>query len=79
MRSGDLAAMKMLIVIFWVVTPCGLVGGYQLFGGTYPEDGDDTFLRNVGNHIQELRFQVLTAAKMSMLVFWGCNAVWTCR
>jgi hypothetical protein len=23
------------VLIFWVVTPCGLVGGYQCFGGTY--------------------------------------------
>jgi hypothetical protein len=23
------------INVFWVVTPCGLVGGYQRFGGTY--------------------------------------------
>jgi hypothetical protein len=23
------------MVVFWVVTPCGLVGGYQHFGGTY--------------------------------------------
>jgi hypothetical protein len=39
---------KMWVVVFWVVTPCNLVG-YQRFGGTYPilihlnpEDGDCT-------------------------------------
>jgi hypothetical protein len=30
-----LTAVKMLMVVFWVVTPCGLVGGYQHFRGTY--------------------------------------------
>jgi hypothetical protein len=28
-------AVKMSMLIFWVVTPCGLVGRYQSFGGTY--------------------------------------------
>jgi hypothetical protein len=30
-----LAAMKMLIVMFQVVTPCWFVGGYSGFGRTY--------------------------------------------
>jgi hypothetical protein len=25
----------MSMLVFWVATPCGLVGGYQRFGGTY--------------------------------------------
>jgi hypothetical protein len=25
----------MSLLVFWVVIPCGLVGGYQRFGGTY--------------------------------------------
>jgi hypothetical protein len=25
----------MWIVVFWIVTPCSLVGAYQRFGGTY--------------------------------------------
>jgi hypothetical protein len=25
----------MSIVVFWVVTPCGVVGSYQRFGGTH--------------------------------------------
>lgn len=38
-------------VRFWVVTPCGRIGGYEHFEGKYrlnlhPEDGGDTFLRN---------------------------------
>jgi hypothetical protein len=33
----------MWILIFWVVTSCSLVGGYQSFGGkSYPEDEDET-------------------------------------
>jgi hypothetical protein len=28
-----LAAVKALIVVFQVVTPCCLIGGYQCFGG----------------------------------------------
>jgi hypothetical protein len=35
MRFGLLTAMKMSMVVFWVVTSCGLVGGCQRFGGTY--------------------------------------------
>jgi hypothetical protein len=27
--------LQLSIVVFWVVTPCGLVGGHQRFGGTY--------------------------------------------
>jgi hypothetical protein len=36
--------------LFWVVTPCGLVGRYQRFGetGFSPEHGDSMLLRNVG-------------------------------
>jgi hypothetical protein len=30
-----LTAVKMSIVIFWVIMPCGLVDGYQRFRGTY--------------------------------------------
>jgi hypothetical protein len=27
--------MKMAVVVFWIATPCSLVGGYQRFGGIY--------------------------------------------
>jgi hypothetical protein len=30
-----LMAVKMLILVIWVVTPCRLVGRYQHFRGTY--------------------------------------------
>jgi len=35
MRSKVLTAMKMSVLIFWVVTPYGFVGKYQLYEGTY--------------------------------------------
>jgi hypothetical protein len=35
MRFDVLTAMKMSISVFWAVTPCGLVGRYQRFGGIY--------------------------------------------
>jgi hypothetical protein len=42
----------MAVLVFWVVTRCGLVGRYY-FGGTYctifeNEDADLVFLLNVG-------------------------------
>jgi hypothetical protein len=41
MRSEVLTAVKMLMLVFWVVTLCVIVGRYQRFGGT-------RCLRNVG-------------------------------
>jgi hypothetical protein len=35
MRFEVLMAVKMSILVFWVVMPCGLVGRYQHSGGTY--------------------------------------------
>jgi hypothetical protein len=35
LRFEVLTALKMSILVKWVVTPCGLVGRYQRFGGTY--------------------------------------------
>jgi hypothetical protein len=34
-RFEVLTAVKMLMLFFWVVMLCGLVGRYQCFGGTY--------------------------------------------
>jgi hypothetical protein len=48
-KSEVLTTVKMML-LFWVVTPCGLVGRHQRFGETYflsTEDGGSTFLRNV--------------------------------
>jgi hypothetical protein len=44
--------IKMSIVVFWVLMLRGLVDGYQCFGGTVPEDGNDSFLQNISNHLQ---------------------------
>jgi hypothetical protein len=35
MRSEVLTAVRMSILVLWIVTPCGLVGTYQRFGETY--------------------------------------------
>jgi hypothetical protein len=34
-RFEVLTAVKMSMLVFWVVTPCGLVRRYQRFGETY--------------------------------------------
>jgi hypothetical protein len=33
-----LDVVMMLIALFWIETPCRLVGGYQCFRGTYIRD-----------------------------------------
>jgi hypothetical protein len=35
LRFEVLTAVKISTLVFWVVTPCGLVGRYQRFGGTH--------------------------------------------
>jgi hypothetical protein len=35
LRLEVLTAVKMTMVIFWAVTQCDFVGGYQSFGGTH--------------------------------------------
>jgi hypothetical protein len=35
MRFEVLTAVKKSMLVFWVVTPCGIVVKYQRFGGTY--------------------------------------------
>jgi hypothetical protein len=34
-RSEVLTAVKMSMLVFWVVKLCGLIGRYERFGGTY--------------------------------------------
>jgi hypothetical protein len=57
MRFEVLTAVKLLMFVFWAVTPCGLVGRRQNSGGTYlisssgifsAEHGDSMLLQNVG-------------------------------
>jgi hypothetical protein len=54
-RFEALTAVKMSMLVFWVVTPCGLVGRYSTnVSEEYTasifrvEDGGIMFLRNVG-------------------------------
>jgi hypothetical protein len=63
MRLQVFKVVEIWIVVFWVVTPCSIVGGYQPFRRTYrlhfkkfyfyTKDGGDRFLRNVGNYLQD--------------------------
>jgi hypothetical protein len=49
----DAIAQKVKLLLFWVVTPCGLISRLT-FGETYctsPEDEDSRFLQNVGIHL----------------------------
>jgi hypothetical protein len=41
------------MLIFWVVTPCELVGGYQRFGGTYYIHLQDFDSRDKGSMFSE--------------------------
>jgi hypothetical protein len=53
MRYKVVMAMKMSVLVSWVVTLCGLVGKHRRFGGTnHPEDGGGKFLQNVGINLQ---------------------------
>jgi hypothetical protein len=47
LRFEVFMAVTMKKAVFWDVAPCRY-GVNRRFGGTYPEDGGDTFLRNVG-------------------------------
>jgi hypothetical protein len=55
----DVAEVKMSIVVFWVMTSCGLVGDYHLQPykhltfRLHSEDEGGTFFRNVSNDLQE--------------------------
>jgi hypothetical protein len=60
MKLEVLTAMKMSVVVVWLVMLCGFVSGSM-------------FLRNVGTAHLQVIFQVLTAASMKMAVF--CDVV----
>jgi hypothetical protein len=47
MRSEVLKAVKLSSLVFWIMIPCGLVGGYHRFRGTYC-----LHLRNWGSWIK---------------------------
>jgi hypothetical protein len=59
MRFEVFTAVKIEILIFWVVMLCSLIGGYHCFGGTCylhlqgGRDGGSMSLQNVGNHPQD--------------------------
>jgi hypothetical protein len=44
LRFEVLVVVKMTVLFFWVVTPCGLLGRYSILA----EDGDSIILQNIG-------------------------------
>jgi hypothetical protein len=70
-------AVKIHILVFLIMTPFSLVGGYKCFRGIHylhSENGGSMFLRNVGTHLphcsqktQYERIRVLLERKEPML------------
>jgi hypothetical protein len=50
--------VKVLIVVFWVVMLCGIVGDFNL------EDGGPTFLQNICNQLQDITAQKTTIYRL---------------
>jgi hypothetical protein len=69
-RLEVFTSVKMTIVVFWIVMACGLVRGYQCFGGTYHlhlrGDVSKSAYCCLPIEVNYLRFEVLTAVKMSL-------------
>jgi hypothetical protein len=53
-RFKVLLAVKMSVAVFWIVTPCGLAGGCQHFGGTVIPTYKSTWRHNIKNTIDIL-------------------------
>jgi hypothetical protein len=58
------------MLVFWVVTPCGLIGRHQSFGRN--EDGSGMFLLNVGIYhavtTHKTNIDIFTAVRTSNLL-----------
>jgi hypothetical protein len=57
-RFEVLVVVKMSVVVFWVVTSCGLLDGYEHFGGTYC------------HHLQGGTTHKITMEKIFMNALW---------
>jgi hypothetical protein len=70
----------MSIEVFWLLTPCGLVGAYQRSGGTcrlhvwgemelssYPEDGGGTFPQNIGKYPHGVKTRITTIREITLV------------
>jgi hypothetical protein len=73
----------MSLLVFWVVTPCGLVGRYQRFR---KEEWGSMFLRNVGIYVQvhmalldKTKIDIFTAVRNSDLTIWNVVQVNVCN
>jgi hypothetical protein len=66
MRSYILTVVKMFTVVFWVVTPCSLVGGYQRFEGTVSQT------RRPVSAIQlhGLKFKIQNSTVIQLRMLW---------
>jgi hypothetical protein len=60
MRSEAFMAVKIQVMLFWLITPCSLLCRYQCFEGTYylhaqgkSEDGDSMLHLSVGTHLRD--------------------------
>lgn len=53
MRFEVFVAVQMWIVVFWVLTPCRLVGGYESLTGALllPAHAKSVFLPDCDNHL----------------------------
>jgi hypothetical protein len=49
-----IAVLKTSMLLYWFVTPCGIVGRHQRFGETYclHRQGDSMFLQNFGIYLR---------------------------
>jgi hypothetical protein len=69
----------MPIVIFWIVTTYGLVGGYQRFAGTlkmraimiFPNGGNQTTCRTTRHQTQITSVDIFTAMTISNLTTYN--------
>lgn len=44
--------VNLLIIVFWVVSPYGLVGGYERLFHCHSKHAEDIIIQNADNHLQ---------------------------
>jgi hypothetical protein len=74
LRFDVFTALKICVIVLWIMTPCSMVGGYQRFGGAYclqlhsRKMEAEWFSGNVGNQVQEQTVSQFTGSKY----YWLC-------